>query len=123
MGIAPSVGRKGDSCDNALAESINGLYKTEVSSITEAPRGGGGGRQRNWRPCNDCADSAVIVCRHRSSICQGPTLGRATINVRPSRPCRPDSNQRVSSIPGGGGRSKAQARVLPGGTLVVPRSG
>lgn len=42
MGIAPSVGRKGDSCDNALAESINGLYKTEVSSITEAPRGGGG---------------------------------------------------------------------------------
>lgn len=29
-GIAPSVGSKGDSYDNALAESINGLYKAEV---------------------------------------------------------------------------------------------
>ena len=30
MGIEPSVGSKGDSYDNALAETINGLYKTEV---------------------------------------------------------------------------------------------
>ncbi len=29
-GIGPSVGSVGDSYDNALAESINGLYKTEV---------------------------------------------------------------------------------------------
>lgn len=29
-GIAPSVGSRGDSCDNALAETINGLYKAEV---------------------------------------------------------------------------------------------
>ncbi len=29
-GIAPSVGSVGDSYDNALAETINGLYKTEV---------------------------------------------------------------------------------------------
>ena len=29
-GILPSVGSVGDSYDNALAESINGLYKTEV---------------------------------------------------------------------------------------------
>ncbi len=29
-GIEPSVGSKGDSYDNALAESLNGLYKTEV---------------------------------------------------------------------------------------------
>ena len=29
-GIDPSVGSVGDSYDNALAESINGLYKTEV---------------------------------------------------------------------------------------------
>lgn len=29
-GIEPSVGSKGDSCDNALAETIIGLYKTEV---------------------------------------------------------------------------------------------
>ena len=30
-GIDPSVGSVGDSYDNALAESINGLYKTEAS--------------------------------------------------------------------------------------------
>jgi transposase InsO family protein len=29
-GIAPSVGSVGDSYDNALAESVIGLYKTEV---------------------------------------------------------------------------------------------
>ncbi|PWC95171.1 integrase [Azospirillum sp. TSO5] len=29
-GVEPSVGSVGDSCDNALAETINGLYKTEV---------------------------------------------------------------------------------------------
>ena len=29
-GISPSVGSKGDSYDNALAETINGLYKTEI---------------------------------------------------------------------------------------------
>lgn len=29
-GIEPSVGSVGDSYDNALAESIHGLYKTEV---------------------------------------------------------------------------------------------
>ena len=30
VGISPSVGSVGDSYDNALAETINGLYKTEV---------------------------------------------------------------------------------------------
>ena len=29
-GVAPSVGSVGDSYDNALAESVIGLYKTEV---------------------------------------------------------------------------------------------
>jgi transposase InsO family protein len=29
-GIAPSVGSKGDSYDNALAETINGLYTAEL---------------------------------------------------------------------------------------------
>ncbi|CAI7976013.1 transposase [Frankia sp. Hr75.2] len=30
MGAKPSVGTVGDSYDNALAESVNGLYKTEL---------------------------------------------------------------------------------------------
>jgi putative transposase len=34
-GVAPSVGTVGDSYDNALAETINGMYKTECT----IPRG------------------------------------------------------------------------------------
>jgi transposase InsO family protein len=30
VGVAPSVGTKGDSFDNALAEAVNGLYKAEL---------------------------------------------------------------------------------------------
>ena len=30
IGLAPSVGSVGDSYDNALAETVNGLYKAEV---------------------------------------------------------------------------------------------
>ncbi len=30
-GVEPSVGSVGDSYDNALAETINGLYETEVT--------------------------------------------------------------------------------------------
>jgi putative transposase len=32
-GAAPSVGSKGDSYDNALAESVIGLYKTECIAL------------------------------------------------------------------------------------------
>ena len=37
-GITPSVGRVGDSCDNALAETVIGLYKTELIR-----------RQKSWQ--------------------------------------------------------------------------
>jgi transposase InsO family protein len=39
-GIEPSVGSVGDSYDNALAETINGLYKAEVIH-----------RRGPWRSC------------------------------------------------------------------------
>ena len=38
-GIEPSVGSVGDSYDNALAETINGLYKTELIHADEPWRG------------------------------------------------------------------------------------
>jgi len=41
-GIEPSVGSVGDSYDNALAETINGLYKAEVIH-----------RKRSWRRIED----------------------------------------------------------------------
>jgi len=41
-GIATSVGSRGDSYDNALAESVIGLYKTELAE-----------RRGPWRACSD----------------------------------------------------------------------
>jgi transposase InsO family protein len=38
-GIEPSVGSRGDSYDNALAESVIGLYKTEVIRLAGPWRG------------------------------------------------------------------------------------
>ena len=38
-GIEPSVGSRGDSYDNALAESIIGLYKTEMLCFASVARG------------------------------------------------------------------------------------
>ena len=46
-GIAPSVGSVGDSYDNALAESIIGLYKTELIRHSRES----GNRRGSWRHC------------------------------------------------------------------------
>ena len=40
VGIAPSVGSVGDSYDNALAETINGLYKSDPSARSLAQHRG-----------------------------------------------------------------------------------
>lgn len=54
-GIEPSVGSVGDSYDNALAETINGLYKTELVH-----------RQGPWRNMQDLEMAIVadlpVVC-------------------------------------------------------------
>ncbi|TCT19474.1 transposase InsO family protein [Thiobaca trueperi] len=71
-GIAPSVGRVGDSYDNALAETINGLYKAEVipSPVVEEPRGRGVGHPHLDRlvqpPTAPGADRSHPACRSGS---------------------------------------------------------
>ena len=44
IGVRPSIGSVADSNDNALAESVNGLYKTELIR---------GPDQRPWRTVDD----------------------------------------------------------------------
>lgn len=39
LGIAPSVGSRGDSYDNALAEAVNAAYKTELIHRSKPWRG------------------------------------------------------------------------------------
>jgi putative transposase len=46
LGAVPSIGSVGDSYDNALAETVNGLYKTELI------RGPAHGR-RPWKTVDD----------------------------------------------------------------------
>ena len=54
LGAAPSVGSVGDSYDNALAETVNGLYKTEpVRGPTAGP----------WRTVGD-VELATLAWAH-----------------------------------------------------------
>ena len=45
IGATPSIGTVGDSYDNALAETVNGYYKTELVR--------GPARQRPWKTLED----------------------------------------------------------------------
>ena len=53
-GIEPSVGSRGDSYDNALAESVIGLFKTEVIR-----------RRGPWRKLEAVRVCHVGVCQRR----------------------------------------------------------
>jgi putative transposase len=63
--IAPSVGSVGDSYDNALAETINGLFKAEVIHR----RGHGAAlRPLNTQPWNGSIGSTIAACWSLSGI-------------------------------------------------------
>ena len=96
-GIEPSVGSKGDSYDNALAETINGLYKAELIH-----------RRAPWKTkeslelatLDGCPGSIITGCCNPSATSHRPKPKQTTIVNSPSRPCRPDSRQRASTNPG-----------------------
>ena len=63
-GVESSVGSRGDSYDNALAETINGLYKTELI-YKRAP--GRAGNRWNWLRWNGCPGSTMNACWNPSA--------------------------------------------------------
>ena len=73
-GIQPSVGSKGDSYDNALAETINGLYKAELIHR----RGPWKTREAVERPCNGCTGSTTSDCSRRSGVSRRQKLRQTT---------------------------------------------
>jgi len=96
-GIEPSVGSVGDSYDNALAESINGLYKTEVIR-----------RRGAWRSLegvelatlDGSSGSTTAAYSNRSDMCLPLKPKRDTMpNLRHSRRRR-DSMKLASDKPG-----------------------
>ena len=93
-GIAPSVGSQGDAYDNALAESVIGLYKTEVIR-----------RKGPWRTL-EAVEFATLTwvdwfsirddCWGRSGTFHQQSSRRSTM----SRLRWPDSTNSVSDVPG-----------------------
>ena len=103
-GIEPSVGSVGDSYDNALAETINGLYKAEVV------------HRRSWRSREELELATLRWVdwyntgdySDRSATSYPPKPKRTTINSD-STSRRRDSRQRASGNPGA-----IQAYATPG---------
>ncbi len=92
-GIEPSVGSRGDADDNALAESVIGLFKTEVIR-----------RRGPWRTV-EAVEFATLAWvdwfntqrfSSRSDTSLRPSTKRAAI----SRPPWPASTHSPSEIPG-----------------------
>lgn len=64
-GIEPSVGSKGDSYDNALAETINGLYKGELIHRRAPWETRNPLSLRRW---NGCLGSITTACSNPSRV-------------------------------------------------------
>ena len=83
-GIAPSVGSVGGSFDNALAETVIGLFKTEVirrRGPLAQPRGGGARHPRTEGPraaANGCTGSTIAGSSARSGTSRPPRPRRAS---------------------------------------------
>ena len=85
-GVEGSVGSVGDSYDNALAETINDLYKTEVIDVA---RGGRSTRSSTRRSCGSTG-STTAACSSRSATCRRPNTKKRTIEVSRAGPWRHD---------------------------------
>ena len=97
-GIERSVGSVGDSYDNALAESVIGLFKTEVIR-----------RRGPWRNIEavEFADarrgstgSTTAACSSPSTTSRRWSMKQPTIGLRAPQPPWLDSTNRVSGKPG-----------------------
>jgi transposase InsO family protein len=93
VGIEPSVGSHGDSYDNALAESIIGLFNTEVIR-----RKGRGGISRRWnsRASTGSTGSNIAGYLGQSATCRRRSMRQAIM----SRLQQPDSQNLPSDDPG-----------------------
>ena len=91
-GVEPSVGSVGDSYDNALAETINGLYKAEIIH-----------RRGPWRSL-EAVEFATLEWvdwfNNRSATSRRPKPRNATTPCCKNQPWQRDSNQIASGKPG-----------------------
>ncbi|EUA23987.1 integrase core domain protein [Mycobacterium xenopi 4042] len=104
LGIAPSVGSRGDSYDNALAEAVNAAYNTELIN-----------RGKPWR-CIDDVELATAewVFWYNKEPCTKPSAMSHQLSTRPPspaphtprasqpRPSQPNRNKTWGTSVGGG---------------------
>lgn len=87
-GIAPSVGSKGDSYDNALAESFNGLYKAELIR-----------RKKSWKNVQDVEWATLLYVdwfnnrRIHSKLGMIPPVEYKAIYYGKKQACEPIGSQ------------------------------
>ncbi len=87
-GIAPSVGSKGDSYDNALAESFNGLYKAELIR-----------RKKSWKNVQDVEWATLLYIdwfnnrRIHSKLGMIPPVEYEAIYYAKKQACEPIGSQ------------------------------
>ena len=96
-GVEPSVGSVGDSYDNALAETINGLYKAEV--IHRRGRGAAS-RRSSSRRWNGWTGSTIAGCWSLSATSRRRKPRNATTPCCKNQPWQRNSNEMASGKPG-----------------------
>lgn len=95
-GIEPSVSSVGDSYDNALAETINGLYTAEV---IHRRRPGAASRLLSSQRWNGSTDSTTGGSSSRSATFRPPKLSNATTPCWNNRLWRHNLKQTASGNP------------------------
>ena len=107
LGAAPSVGSVGDSYDNALAETVIGLYKSELIR---------GPRQGPWDSAADVELATLGWCTGTTTSASTPiwATSRPPSSRRPTLPYNPTSKRLETNKPtlqeSQGGSQDAQAR-------------
>ena len=96
-GVEPSVGRVGDSYDNAMAESIIGGPRPDSSSGAVP---GGASKRSSSLPSNGSTGTTIDGSSGRSNTFPQRRRRHTTSANCSSRPSRPDSSKSPSGIPG-----------------------
>jgi transposase InsO family protein len=108
LGAVPSTGTVGDSFDNAMAEAVNNLYKTELIR-----QQGPGGRlsRSNSRPSNTCGGGTMSAFTG-SSICVPRSRSSRPTMLRPRNFCHRQVDRKT-------GRNSNQANSLGCITTII----
>jgi putative transposase len=101
IGARPSIGTFADSFDNALAETTNGLYKTECI-YGPTPPGGTTSTSSSSPRCRGCTGLTSSVSTATATTCRPPSSKqRSTLPNRPTLPALESNSPSLHQTQGG----------------------